>query len=437
VRKLSGRRQLRYPVSLALSGVVLRCTCGVRVRDEDNGFFAIVTGGAILVCCVAAAFGKLPPWIWVVVGLGLVVYVVFVAFYAYHLVPSGVRRWIGRMVSSAVHARRRPRSAEMDRRARSANLDHWRRLSQRGSDARREALTEGVPDHLRSPLVYWLKCQFLVTAIGRGESEEKALRIATRARVDLNNDGSRHSAEWEKYTGALIDVAGMAGSMVLLDIIDAALFDRVYQPTLPMTADQPGHPEQLDDILRDGNSVYRVRCPDYAGLERRMDETVSAAVRRMVDSAPGQHLKSSWDAAYALRPDASVAYAEAVKAVEAVLVPLVLPGEKRATLGGVLGKWKTTANQWELAIADGDANPASIDPLISLTSLLWHGHRDRHAGTPTAVDVTPEAARMATHAAATIVQWTVEGGLRQRRVVLPPQSSQPAKVHGRRAGGPR
>ncbi|GAA4729902.1 hypothetical protein Prum_067590 [Phytohabitans rumicis] len=408
------------------------------MRDEDTGCFGAIAGLAVIAVCVAAAFGKLPLWIWVIVGIGGAIYVIFLAVSAYHLVPYGVRRWIGRnirKISSAVGARRQARGTDMDRRARSVGMDDWSRLSQRGPDARHEALSEGVPDHLRGPLAHWLECQFLAIAIGRSGSEEKALRIATRARVDLNGDKFHYSEKWAKYTNALIDAAGKAQPTVLLDIIDAALFDRVHQPTHPMTPDQPGHPEQLDEILRDGNSVYRVRRPDCAGLERRVDETVASAVRHAADSGPGQHLKASWDAAYALHPNASVAYAEAVKAVEEVLVPLVLPGENKATLGGVLGKWKTTANQWELAIADGDANPASIDPLVSLTRLLWQGHRDRHAGTPTAVDVTPEAARMAMHAAATIVQWTVEGGLRQRRVVPPPRSSQQVQVRGR--GGPR
>ena len=126
------------------------------------------------------------------------------------------------------------------------------------------------------------------------------------------------------------------------------------------------------------------------------------------------HLEAAWQAAYGRNPDATVAYAEAVKAIEAAFIPLVLANDPKATLGKALAHLRKTSDQWELGILDAHGAPAGVDSLISLLTLVWQGHRDRHAGTSTAVRVSIEAAEMAVHAAAMTVHWLSRRGLRER-----------------------
>lgn len=110
----------------------------------------------------------------------------------------------------------------------------------------------------------------------------------------------------------------------------------------------------------------------------------------------------------------TVAYVEAVKAIEAALIPLATPNDQQATLGKALGTLRSTTAKWELAIPDDQGTPADIHPLLDLAGLVWHGHRDRHAGTPTANPASATAAEMALHTAVMIVYWTNCGGLRRR-----------------------
>lgn len=397
--------------------------------EEDGGCLAVIVGGILMVCLVAAAFGKLPLWIWVLVGALIVTAIVGGALFIYtEFAPTRLRRrvrdWFRRPVSPGSGRRDGVQARPVD----------WRRLSERSSnaDVRHAALHEGVPDHLRSPLVHWIECQLPTGPQNFHDTEAKALRIATRARLDLSRHIQRYHDSGMLHRTALIKVIAEAKDAALLDAVDAALSDRTHSQNPAESIDDPGHPERLDEMLREGGSMYQVRA-DRTGLERRLDGTVTDVVKRAMDSAPepGRHLKAAWDAAYAVRPDASRAYAESVKAVEAALIPLVLPSDGKATLGKVLGHLRHYEDQWELAIADGQGRAARIEPLVSLATLLWEGHRDRHSGTTSATQITAEAAMMALHGAAAIVQWTVAGALRRTRTA-PPDPGSPVARQRRR-----
>jgi hypothetical protein len=318
----------------------------------------------------------------------------------------------------------------------------WRPLSQRGTAGHvSQTLYDGVPAHLRDPLLHWLECQFYMPQMSLYRSptgevrlnyeagHARALRIANRLRLSLPKitDDRRSSVPDRSLSGhrgsymlGLLKLAGDAEEAQLLDIIDAVLAER-DDTSMAQWTDQgrgwqaPNSPEDLDFILRDGGSAYRVNDGGNA-LERRVSSTVRQAVRRAIESSLDKdgHLDAAWRAAYGIRPEPTVAYAEAIKAIEAAVIPVVLPADPRATLGKALAHLRGTADQWELGISDADGAPAGVAPLVSLLGLIWQGHRDRHAGTPTAVRVSPEAAEMAVHAAAMTVHWISRHGLRRR-----------------------
>jgi hypothetical protein len=148
--------------------------------------------------------------------------------------------------------------------------------------------------------------------------------------------------------------------------------------------------------------------------------TVKDIVRKAASesSTAASHLKKAWQAAYGLRPNPSTAYAEATKAIEAALIPVIAPEVPRATLGNVLRELRDRGDGWELAIADRDGRDSKVTALHDLAQLVWHGHRDRHSGTSTTFPVSAEAAEMALHAAAMIVHWAEIGGIRRRSLLM-------------------
>lgn len=105
-----------------------------------------------------------------------------------------------------------------------------------------------------------------------------------------------------------------------------------------------------------------------------------------------------------------------MRAVEAVLLPIVEPRNPSATLGTVLGKfndpnfagrWRLTLSQYRAGDEDGP------DPLLGLLRVVWHNHRDRHEGSDPAPEVSREVGQVV-HAAACAVQWLLMGLLEPR-----------------------
>lgn len=171
---------------------------------------------------------------------------------------------------------------------------------------------------------------------------------------------------------------------------------------------------KLDGILDEGGSAWRVQ-DTLDGLTSRVDQTVAEAVRETIGDAKsdaGEHLRLAWNAAYGVQPDPTRAYSEAIKAVEAITIPAVLPKDNTATLGKVLKHLEDTADKWTVSIDDRDGQPASAGAVIAMIGLLWWGQRDRHAG-PKMKVASLEAARMAVHTAATLVQWFSSGHVRK------------------------
>ncbi len=176
---------------------------------------------------------------------------------------------------------------------------------------------------------------------------------------------------------------------------------------------------QLDTVLAMGGSAYTLN-PDRNGLCLRVEETVRRTLDEAVQAAEalqkdaGAHLREAFVAAYGIKPNPSVAYSQAVKAVEAVANPVFLPKSPEPTLGGVRSTLDQGRNKYVMAVSDRAGAPAGIDAAVELINLLWHGQRDRHAGGPTSAPVSQEAAETAVHAAALLVHWVSKGYVRKK-----------------------
>ncbi|MFJ9473053.1 hypothetical protein [Streptomyces caniferus] len=213
-----------------------------------------------------------------------------------------------------------------------------------------------------------------------------------------------------------------ASAMIFIEIVDAVL--GALAEVNPYSSGAYGSSarelrSELELILTEGGSAYTIN-PNNDGLCLRvdatlrhaMDEAVKAADRQKQNS--GDHLREAFAAAYGIKPNPSVAYSHAIKAVEAVANPIFLPNSTEPTLGAVRSTLDQGRKKYEMVIDDRAGAPASIDAAVELLNLLWHGQRDRHAGGPTSRAVSQEAAETAVHAAALLVHWMASGAIRKK-----------------------
>ncbi len=194
-----------------------------------------------------------------------------------------------------------------------------------------------------------------------------------------------------------------ANSTRFLDIIDAALADGVKVEKAT----------ELERLLTAGGSAWRV-ADDNKALRKRVDPTATGALQAISDTTAGTHLSAAWTAAYGRHPIPSRAYSEAIKAVEAACIPVVVPGPRgaQATLGMVIIELNNHQQDWRLAILSSGA-PADISPLLAMLRLLWQGQTDRHGGSTPTIPVTAQAAEAAVHLAVTLVQWFQSGAIQR------------------------
>ncbi|MET7826293.1 hypothetical protein ABZT23_16580 [Streptomyces sp. NPDC005386] len=160
--------------------------------------------------------------------------------------------------------------------------------------------------------------------------------------------------------------------------------------------------QALEHSLSIGGSAWM--AVKDRGLQRRVDETA----QQSYDSAASpsdqasEELRQAWDRAFSRNPDASDAWDHAIKAVEAVLIPIVVPKQDKAQLGHVVGSLRSQGDRWKFVLP-GAQMDHSVQPLISMLDALWP-NPDRHAN-GTHREPTLEEAQGAVHLAVSIVQW--------------------------------
>ena len=215
----------------------------------------------------------------------------------------------------------------------------------------------------------------------------------------------------------------------LLDVIDGLLALLPYKPAPPASNDPvvklvrrarkamrtKDQREILQQLLDDGRMIYRVR-PDGLGLERRVNPVAHAQAITAADAAEqaglpaaGERLLAAWNSVYALKPDPSSAYRDAIRAVEAVANPLFLPTAPAPTLGQVIRHLDQHGSDYDMVIASKTGSPADVGAVIAMMRLLWEGHRDRHEGGPTTAErdhagVSPSCRSDRGHACGPVVE---------------------------------
>ncbi|GAA3821165.1 hypothetical protein GCM10022226_46800 [Sphaerisporangium flaviroseum] len=267
-------------------------------------------------------------------------------------------------------------------------------------------MVEGTPDFLLKPLRVWL-----------------VHAVTLRDLIDL-----KRSLELRLWRNDIFQMGGVTGTAImdvllegeeLFEAVDAAL--DLHNWLLASDVEPDSHQwwvwmaRDLMMILDEAHSEWEVNHL-VNGLVRRVDPTAAQAVAAVVKDASADasaHLSKAWDKAYGFRPDPGDAYSEAVKAVEAAVIPVTIPRSGKPTLGTALKHLEDTESQWSLVIDDKTGQPTPARVVIGLIDLLWHGQRNRHAGGPTTKPISQETAEAAVHAAVTLVQWFTSGAIRK------------------------
>ena len=159
---------------------------------------------------------------------------------------------------------------------------------------------------------------------------------------------------------------------LLLDIIDYALSSDF------VTA---AGVDELHGHLRDGNSAWQVNR-DNSGLTLRVSKEEEGQFQEAisVDDMAGRYLTSAWDAARRRNsPSPKEAYDAVVKALEAILAPIVIPNETEPTLGKILGELgaKHNKEKWSTRFRGNE----TVQALRGLLKEVWKSD-SRHAGMP-------------------------------------------------------
>jgi len=252
---------------------------------------------------------------------------------------------------------------------------------------------EGVPAHLNEPLVNWLETAFK-SGPGRNGDAVTMLAVATACRIPLFS-GARHGQIFG-------EIAGWSHGEPdrLLDVIHAAI---------QVVPDAPVGP--LDRMLVYGGSVWTATP---TGLQRRVDPTAQAAFHaacRPADAA-SEELVEAWSNAYGRHPNASDAWDHAIKAVELVLIPIVVPNQRQSQIGHVIGQLDKQGQLWEFVLP-GPNDDHNIGQFVGMLRLLWP-NPDRHGDPQQRRMPTLEEARAVVQLAVTIVQWARDGLITRR-----------------------
>jgi hypothetical protein len=261
---------------------------------------------------------------------------------------------------------------------------------------------EGIPDYLAAPIYAWLDA----AAVDPGWSGTPAryqwlLRLQTALGVALN---------WEQ--GAVSAYIALREGMQRdhgfgLDVLDFALHDlgdlryRGDMPESRMAA-------ELGVALDSGRSAWQVVLggDGHARLQRRLIGPVDESIDdvRSVRERAHYFLAEAREKLFRVDPDATDGWHDAVRAVEVVAIPVVLPDDPKATLGKIIKAIEDKPSKWKYELGD-------VGGVLTMLSSVWALSPFRHGSPDETVplEASLEQATAAFHLALALVQIFATG----------------------------
>lgn len=212
-------------------------------------------------------------------------------------------------------------------------------------------LYEGIPDHLAYPLTAWT---------------DEAIRFAPEAVLDAVASRLRMPLE----------VDGYAITYQIRDFIrsDARLHLNFVDHMLALEMGSAG---DLEAILEFAGSAYTV---EDDRLQKRVSDEERDSYRKATSAEDevSKELKEAWHNAFGQSPDPSDAWDHAITAVEDLLIPIIVPGAKKANLGHVISAINDKPSKWTYGMDDGGQKD-EMGTLAALVAQIW-ANPDRHGG---------------------------------------------------------
>lgn len=273
-----------------------------------------------------------------------------------------------------------------------------RRLSQRMGGVGPDGPYEGVPGHMRHALTHWFDGQIRGGPQGYRGHEVTIRDLASFMRMDVEPGWNA-----DVLARAII-AAAEADDDFFLDLVDGVLQRRGNQY----------NGQALRQVLDTAGSVWTV-AEDYHSLIRVVSDDAQATydIATSVADEITTEMREAWTNAFGRDGDPSDAWDHAIKALEDLLITVVVPNQTKPNLGHVVGQLRNQGSAWKLVLPGKDQDH-DVAPLVGMLDLVWPNH-DRHGGpTPKRTPSEPEARAVVT-LAATIVQWHREGWVVQQR----------------------
>lgn len=260
-------------------------------------------------------------------------------------------------------------------------------------------LRDGIPASLRPALLTWLYHQLRDSSYN---STSTYLLNFVQSSLDLDfgyDPGSTPLAR------DLVERIEALGTQVILRVVDLLLSEEDYSGSRP----GPDDLTELQMHFELNRSLFEVsHAQGKYRLRRRIPDGTAQLAKEVigVGGMAGKYLAKAWNLAYHLQPDPSAAMAEAIRAVEAACIPVVLPRDGAATLHKCI---KTMRDQgdWELILTTSDGYPSHSKTLDLMLETLAKAQSDRHVGQAP----TERQAQAHVQLASTLVSWFASGAV--------------------------
>ena len=268
---------------------------------------------------------------------------------------------------------------------------------------------EGVPAHLQQSLLDWISDVFYRTwwtGYSHSSSFNYELLQQAERRVQFSSGIVRATTSSAFYSARQrLRTVLASDEQLFLSVIDFLLWKGV------------GDADAMDGLLMEGGSIYKVA--DTSGslrLERRVEPSLDSQAKALMakSGAASDLLKVAWSAALGIHPNPSEGFRNAVRAVEAAAIPIVLPNDATATLGKVIGHLDSNDADWEFVLPERRDGQASVRTVIDNMGTLWNSQYDRHVTAGVPLHVSQSEAEAALVLAAVLIQWLESGSLKKR-----------------------
>ena len=274
--------------------------------------------------------------------------------------------------------------------------DRWLPRSQRdtdGSDYYR--LRDGVPDGLRPSLLRWLGSLLdYQNQFNRDLSDDDAIFSGLERRLD------RPLADYDA-----LKVECLRDPDYFLDVIDVLLNSWAGESAC----------QQLEAMMKESRTLWRpVKTPAAWCLERHVSQELDATLDKTT-GRPHDYLKGAWRKQFGRSPQPDGAYHDAIRAIEAAIIPAMGLTVKDPTLGKALGQLKNNPGGYDVGFAPS-RDFVGVTAVWYSLMLLWKSQFDRH-GTPdddVPLNVSPEESERAV-VLATAYVFGLQNGLLRRK----------------------